>query len=148
MDQAIRDLLDAADDPIHEEEPPDLDFEALSERVARLEPKMSRIAGRTFALDDEVQDATYFCDLSFDRWIGDGWEMVFAIRFSNFGSLFTAWNPSLTERLPDALVAELVQAVSFAGFQYVPAEALDASYTGRNPAFEGATWWQRFFDYT
>ena len=62
MDQAIRELLEAADDPIHHEEPPDLDWERLGERITRLEPKLSRIAGIPFALDDTAEDATFFGD--------------------------------------------------------------------------------------
>ena len=52
-----------------------------------------------------------------------------------------------TERLPEAQVEEVVRAVSYAGFQYIPVAALDEPYTGPHPAFAGATWWRRFLDY-
>jgi hypothetical protein len=108
-----------------------------------------RIAGRAFELDDRVQDATFFADLSVQRpgpkpnWI----DTVFAVRFSYFGMLCTTWSHCETERLPDEVVEELLAAVSRAGFKYVPAEPLAAPYTGRNPAFAGSSWWIRFFDY-
>ena len=69
------------------------------------------------------------------------------VRFSNFGSLFTTWNSPHAPPLPPRVVEEVVRAVSYAGFQYVPFEALGTPYTGQNPTFNGATWWIRFFDY-
>ena len=149
MEPAVRELLDAADHPTHVEFDPDADWAAVHERVVALRPELERIAGHPFVLDDQAQDATFFADLSVHRpgpqpnWI----DTVFAVRFSHFGSLFTAWNHCQTERLPDEVVAELIAAVSRAGFRYVPASALDAPYTGRNPAFRGSSWWIRFFDY-
>jgi hypothetical protein len=149
MEQSVRELLDAADDPTHVEDDPRIDWLAIHTRVAALRPELERIAGRAFVLDDRVQDATFFADLSIQRpgtrpnWI----DTVFALRFSNFGWLFTTWSHCEAERLPDELAAELVAAVSRAGFRYVPASALDAPYTGRHPGFSGSSWWIRFFDY-
>jgi len=159
MEEALRERLEAADDPIHLEHPPELDdlspvevveyWDEINERLERLERKLSRIAGRTFVLDDEVQDATFFGDLSIDRLAEAGaFESVFVVRFSNFGSLFTAWSSPGMERLHDDVIAELVRAVSFAGFHYVPTDVLYTPYTGRHPYFAGSTWWMRFFDYT
>jgi hypothetical protein len=159
MNSAIRELLDSVDDPIHAEHPPGFDWDDLSARVERLKPKLERIAGRTLDLDDEVEAASFFGDLSTYRLTeqeaalgrrehGRVLETVFAVRFSNFGSLFTTWSVCHAERLSDELVEELVKAVSSAGFVYVPTEALDEAYAGSNPAFAGATWWERFFDYT
>jgi hypothetical protein len=42
----------------------------------------------------------------------------------------------------------LVRAVTYAGFHYARKESLRTPYAGRNPRFAGATWWERFFDYT
>ena len=67
------------------------------------------------------------------------------VRFSNFGSLFTVWSNS--DLADERAIAEIVKAVSYAGFHYVPGEALKMPYTGRNPTFKGATWDTRFFDY-
>jgi hypothetical protein len=104
MDPTVRELLDAADDPVHVEGDPRLDWNALHARVAALQPELEQIAGRRFVRDDRVQDATFFTDLSIERtgeqpnWI----DTVFAARFSNFGWLFTTWSHCEAERLPDS----------------------------------------------
>jgi hypothetical protein len=149
VDDAIRVLLEAADDPVHAYEPPDLDWDALGKRLTELRQTVSQIARRRFEVDDEVQDATYFGDIEHLRRneTSNAWEQVLAVRFSNFGSLFTTLQGSEAEPLPDQVIAEVVQAVSYAGFHYVPFDVLGEPYTGRHPAFAGSTWWHRFFDY-
>jgi hypothetical protein len=113
-----------------------------------LQPTLERIAGRPFVLDDGAQDASFFADLSIQtpgerpNWI----DTMVAVRFSNFGRLFTTWSHG-PERLPAAVEAELVAAVEAAGFRFVPPGALDEPYTGRSEVFRSTTWWIRFFDY-
>jgi hypothetical protein len=149
MEPAVRELLNAADDPVHAEGDPTLDWPAIHARVAALRPELERIAGRAFVQDNNVQDASFFTELSIQRpgpqpnWI----DTVFAVRFSGFGLLFTTWSHCEAERLPPEVAAELVGAVERAGFRYVPAAALGAPYTGRHPGFAGSSWWIRFFDY-
>ena len=148
MEPAVRELLEAADDPDHAEHPPGFDWAGLRARVAALQPVLERIAGRPFVLDDGAQDASFFADMSIQttgerpNWI----DTVFAVRFSNFGDLFTTWSHG-PERLPEAVAAKLVAAVEAAGFRFVPSEALGELYTGRYPRFRSTTWWIRFFDY-
>ena len=142
MDQAIRELLEAPDDQIHDEEPPDLDWDATQERVTRLQSKLARITGAHASMSgwSEIQDATFHSEVSL---LGKGRRVM--VRFSNFGSLFTV--SAASELVHEHVIAEIVQAVSYAGFIYVPEDALATPYTGRNPTFKGATWWGRFFDY-
>ena len=66
MDDRIRELLEAADDPIHDEEPPDLDWNALSERITRLRPKLSLIARAPASMTgwSEIQDASFHSEIS------------------------------------------------------------------------------------
>jgi hypothetical protein len=88
MESAVRKLLDGADDPDHAEHPPGFEWAALRARVTVLQPVLERIAGRPFVLEDNAQDASFFCDTSIQmpgsqpNWI----DTVFAIRFSNFGT--------------------------------------------------------------
>ena len=114
VDPAIRALLESADDPIHAEDDQKVEWEEMNERVSGLLPKLERITGQTFDLDDGVQDATYWGELAIWRssadtpeW-GEVLEAVFAVRFSNFGWLFTAWGRHPTERLPEAQVEEVI----------------------------------------
>jgi hypothetical protein len=149
MEPAVRELLDAADDPVHAEGNPALDWPAIHAAVAGLRPELERIAGRAFVQDNNVQDASFFTELSIQRPGQQPNEIdtVFAVRFSGFGRLFTTWSHCEAERLPAEVAAELVAAVERAGFRYVPAAAFDAPYTGRHPGFAGSSWWIRFFDY-
>ena len=53
MEPAVRELLDAADDPVHAEGDPTLDWPAIHARVAALRPELERIAGRAFVQDNK-----------------------------------------------------------------------------------------------
>ncbi len=149
MEQTVRDLLDAVDDLTDVEGDPGLDWPAIQTSLAALKPELEQIVGRPFVLNDKVQDATFFADLSIERlgrqpnWI----DTVFALRFSYFGRLFTTWCHCESERLPDEVAAKLVAAAERGGFRYVSALALNEAYTGRHPEFAGSSWWIRFFDY-
>src|SRR5436305_1567845 len=100
MEPVVRERLDAADDPVHAEGDPKLDWPAIHARVAALRPELERIAGRAFVQDNNVQDASFFTELSIQRpgprpnWI----DTVFAVRFSGFGLLFTTWSHCEAER--------------------------------------------------
>src|SRR5262249_56170772 len=110
MEPTVRVLLALADDPEHAEYPPGFDWSALQARVVALQPELERIAGRAFVLDDKAQDASFFGDLSIQRpgpkpnWI----DTVFAVRFSNFGDLFTTSSHSLLQHPPPTLFHPLV----------------------------------------
>src|SRR5690606_21246997 len=132
MEPAVRELLDAADDSGPAEHPPGFDWAGRRARVAALQPVLERADGRAFGLDDGAQDASFFAVLSIQT-TGERpnyIDTVFAVRFSNFGDLFTTWSYG-PERLPEAVAAELVAAVEAAGFRFIPPEALEEPYTGR-----------------
>jgi hypothetical protein len=142
-------LLQAADDATNVEFPPMFDWAGLRSQLLDLQPHLERIASRGFTLNDKVQDASFFGDLAIVK-AGEkpNWfEYVFALRFSNFGRLFTTCNSS-SEKLSPDIAARLIEAAATARFVYVEPEALDEAYAGANQVFTGATWWARFFDYT
>jgi hypothetical protein len=142
-------LLQAADDANNVEFPPNFDWAGLRSQLLDLQSNLERIASRSFTLDDKVQDASFFGDLAIVKaserpnWF----ETVFGLRFSNFGKLFTTCSSS-SEKLSPDVAARLVEAAITAGFVYVEPEALDEAYAGANQFFSGATWWERYFDYT
>ena len=148
MHQAVRERLDAADDPVEAYYPETFNWSAACDRVRAVQPVLERLVCRPFKLDTGAQDASFFADLSIHRpGPKPGWiDTVFAVRFSNFGDLFTTWAYG-PERLPEAVAAELVRAVEAVGFHFIPPAALEGAYTGRNPGFRSTTWWIRFFDY-
>jgi hypothetical protein len=149
----MRHLLEAADSPVHLEQDPALDWDAIWTRIDGLVPTLDRIAGQTFAWDTSAQDATFVADLGIfrkEQRKPDGvWcrYTVFGLRFSGFGWLFTTWSWCPLEGLSDEVAERLVQAVTAAGFHHVPEATLDEAYTGQHPGFAGSTWRIRFFDY-
>lgn len=149
MDAGIRKVLDDNDCPEPNEYPLDFDWSATQARVAALKAELERITAREFEHDDGVQDATFCADLSLERrHTGNVIETVFALRFSNFGELFTTWQCCSSESLPEDTVSRLIWEAEYAGFRFVPPEALDAPYDGRCSGFLGRSWWYRYFDYT
>jgi hypothetical protein len=148
MDHATLTILHGVDHPRQAEFPPEFDWPALRQRIIDLQPQLERIVGRPFLLDDKAQDASFFGDLTIQRPGPKPSEVdtVLAIRFSNFGNLFTTWSYG-SEQFPAPVIDSLAQVVSAAGFSYVRTEDLDEQYSGSNPVFSKTTWWARYFDY-
>ena len=89
MEQFVREILEQYDDPKNAEYPPGFVWSSFHDRLMALQPELERIADRPFVLDDQVQDASFFADLSIQRSGSQPnlIDTVFAIRFSNFGGL-------------------------------------------------------------
>ena len=148
VDPAIRELLESTDARVKGGRDPKIFWVELDKRVKRLVPKLERIADGRADLDDSAQLAAFFADLTI--WMpGSNSELgtAFTVRFSNFGWLFTTWGEYSPGRVNDTVVTEVVEAVSEAGFRFVPRSALDEPYTGRDRHFVGWSWWEVFFEY-
>jgi hypothetical protein len=139
-------LLDA-DDPVACEYPAGFDWSRAIAEVRSLKPEVERIAGRTFQLDDQVQDASFFAELAVRKPSERVIETVFSASFSCFGRLFTDWANCASERLPPQTATAIIERIRWAGFVHVSEVALALPYSGRNPVFDGQTWGNRFFDY-
>lgn len=149
MDPEFRKLLDDNDYPEADEYPPNFDWDALQARVSSLKAELERITAREFEHNDGVQDATFCADLSLERRrAGNVVETVFALRFSNFGDLFTTWHCCSSESLLENTVSRVISEAEVAGFKFVPPKALESPYDGRCSGFFGKSWWYRYFDYT
>ena len=150
----LKDLL-VADDPLQCEAPRDFDRDATLPRIRALQPALERLTGLAFQLDDRVQDASFFADLSavdpVERELPTGGraiETFIGVRFSAFDDLFTIWNASSVRPLTDEERSRVAELVSSAGFLYAPPELLELPYTGNNlPLHHLRDWWLRFFDY-
>ncbi len=147
-------LLLAGDDADHCEAPPDFDWERERERVERLKPALDVIVGREFELEDRIQDAAFFAELSilserprFDRRLGTNViDTVLGVRFSCFGHFFTVFSTAEADKIGDAEVEAVIAHIRYKGFVFVDPVTLELPYTGNNAGVRG-TWWGRYFEY-
>jgi len=145
-------LLELADHETACEFPPGFNYRASMKRVEDLKPKLNAIVGKPLELDLNVQDVSFFADLSIIEPPIYGVNMlhyVLGIRFSSFGNFFTVWSNSISEKIDDAKITEVIAETEAAGFVYVDAETLEQEYTGKNQYLTGdvGNWWRRYFDY-
>ena len=151
-DQLLATLL-PADHATGCEAPPDFEWELAMQAVRALRPIAETITGRSFEIDEQVQDASFFTDLAIyeDESSDQGGSIrhtILALRFSAFGNLFTTWSVCPDHAKLDAkMVQQLILVAEDAGLVYVCASDLDGEYTGPNLHFENTSWWTRFFDY-
>jgi hypothetical protein len=158
MKPALRTLLDLHDDATGFEVPGN-DWSAfphkqLAADVLSIQRELLESFGLAFYRDPSVQDASYHAELSIrhlqQRMMDNGSRRLvwLAIRFSNFGRLFSIRpiNPLTFHRYPVDAIRELVTSH---GWTYVPAVELEELYDGRHAGFRDGrtTWWTRFFDY-
>ena len=157
MEAIVRRLLEANDDPEGCEFPtgdPSSPPGDLAESVRSIQRTLREDLNLPMELDGCVQDASFHDELRIlhptsDR--GNGVVALFseiAIRFSNFGRLYTIHSalPSIPARYP---VDQIKAIVERHGWKYVPADQLEEVYDGRNKVLRDGrnTWWIRFFDY-
>ena len=154
MDATKLQLLEMTDDLVACEYPVNFDFRVSMQRVKALKPKLDAIAGKTFEIDENVQDASFFTELAifeeadFSSNTGKIIYTVLGIRFSSFGNLFTIWSNSVTEKLKQSKVDEIIAETERHGFVFVEVEALDEPYTGKHLHLSHLeNWWLRYFDY-
>lgn len=141
-------ILREADDPVDVEGESREGGEEAWRNVRALVPALEAILGKRLELDENVQDASFMTDIALrEETAPRVWDALVAVRFSNFGRLYTVWTSYPSWRIAPETVERIIGAVRAAGFVYVEAEELQEPYTGRNPALEGSTWWIRFFDY-
>lgn len=152
MDTEKLKLLELADHETACEFPPDFNYHASMKRVEDLKPKLNAIVGKPLELDLNVQNASFFADLFIIEppiYGGSMYHYVLGIRFSSFGNFFTVWSNSVSEKIGEAKITEVIAETEAAGFVYVDAATLEQEYTGKNQYLAGdvGNWWCRYFDY-
>jgi hypothetical protein len=158
MNPAVRALLDLHDDATGFEVPNEdwsaFPYQQLVDSVQAIQRELLEKLGLAFQRDGQVQDAAFHDELTILRSQEDGSSGVsasvlgLAIRFSNFGRLYTMRSvDSVTLNLypVDAIRA----LVASQGWTYVADADLAEVYDGRNDALRDGrtTWWTRFFYY-
>jgi len=134
-------LLRAHDESGCYEFPRDFDYKHLGGRVAACRKALSERLGRSLAIDDQVQDASFHADVILrETSTGNDTLHRSSVRFSNYGSMVSVTDADLS----GAELAIVREVVGNHDFIFVPFEILDAPYEG---AAGFASWWIRYFDY-
>ncbi len=152
MDQAVRDILTAADRLGQWEYPADdYQYRDLWADVDAIIPQLETLVGFSLDVDRNVQDASFLTDVGLLENAG-AICYKFSFRFSNFSRLFTLHGAEWQQRYDELQLSDCLELLRKNGFTYIPADALDAPYDGVNGPdnpISGSplTWWIRFFDY-
>ena len=155
MEYSIRDLLLKFDRLGEWEGPANSDWASRYSEVEATKPKIEAIVGWPLDIDRNVQDASFLTDIGlldaryYDRKTNTGaLYYIFAIRFSNFGHMFTLHGAEWEERYDELQLGTVIKLLESQDFAYIPADQLASLYDGVNePLSNGFTSWTRFFDY-
>jgi len=140
MDQAVRDILIAADRLGEWECPEDcFNRRPLWADVDAVIPQLESLVGFALDVDRDVQDASFLTDVGllddryYDRAAGVGsLYYVFSFRFSNFSRMFTLHGAEWESRYDELQIGKCIDLLRRSGFTYVPADALHSPYDGIN----------------
>ena len=141
-------LLQIHDRPGEWEQPFSFVRDIAERRFRALVPALEQLLSGPLQFEDGVyiQDASFHAQAfvpqaALRRALGPSECCV--VRFSNFGDM-VAVRPE--DALQPAVLAKLCEALTAAGYLYVPQAALDHPYTGGG--VNGIwTWWDRYFDW-
>ena len=124
-------------------------FRALGE-IHHWRPYLEGILGRRLEMDDRVQDASHFTQLSDPTCTHADWasgrQVAAGMRFSKFDRMFVIFDGGCWGAAADELRAFLAKQ----GFHEVPLAALLEPYDGQlagGPGTEDWNWFRRFFDW-
>jgi hypothetical protein len=127
---------------------------SLAESVRSVQAALRGELNLSFDRDGNVQDASFHDELRVlhpESFRANGivaFVSEIAIRFSNFGRLYTIH--SAMPEMPTGYPLDRIRAVvERHGWTYVPADELQEIYDGKNRVLRDGrnTWWIRFFDY-
>ena len=162
MEEPINKILLEVDDDIQCEWPSDFNWEKALDHVRKIKPKIEELLGCDLALDDSIQDASYFASLVILSYIppdpnlytapgverGGTYYTVIDISFSCFGNLTTiVIGDDYKDKFSDEQIISVGNLLNKNGFTYIPEKYLLEKYTGNNPYFPEATWGERYFSH-
>lgn len=145
MKQETLELLKKYDDHENWEYPSDFNWSVEIKKVEELIPYLKELIGKPIVLDDKMQDASFFAELSHDE---DLSVSGFNIRFSAFGNLFTLWQMHNSFTVTPEVKQKVIDFVSSKGFTYIDPTDLGEEYPGKEYGIPSiCTWWDRYFDW-
>ncbi|RAW02206.1 hypothetical protein [Pseudochryseolinea flava] len=152
MDKQIRDILLKFDEADRYERPSNFNYDQLKSRVINLVDRLENVFRLKFAIDDQVQDASFFCDVKipFQLVTRPRSNVEYSIRISNFGGLVTL---TFDEEYSEDVKGTIKSVLAEMNFVFIYSDDLDEDYDGSFDKFNeilGGTkpsWWIRYFDY-
>ncbi|AZZ92805.1 hypothetical protein EUZ85_19575 [Hahella sp. KA22] len=154
MNSRIHTLLLSADVRGSWEYPPDFNWESSVREIEKHKGALENIMSAELELDANAQDASFFADIYQleTSYAASGAPQAviyhFALRFSNYGRLFTLLNESACDNVEQRQLQSCIAYLEAQGYVYIPVSELDCPYDGVNAGeISPITWWTRYFDY-
>ena len=152
MRQETKNILLKLDEIDSYETPSDFNYRGIKSNVAKLLKDLIDRFDAIFSVDDQVQDASFYCDIKvpIDLVINPKPQIGYSIRISNFGQLATI---NFESEYSESTVKTIIQSLELNGFTYISADDLNEDYDGNFSDFhnllggETPSWWIRYFDY-
>jgi hypothetical protein len=152
MEKQVKDILLKFDEQGRYETPSNFNYDDLESRVSDLVSDFENVFKSKFAIDDQIQDASFFCDVRIPhelviKPIATIW---YAIRISNFGGLATM---TFDEEYSEDVKATIREVLAKRNFVFIKSADLEENYDGSFEKFyeilgeSKPSWWTRYFDY-
>ena len=134
------------------ETPTDFDYDNLILQIKKLKAELESIFNVEFKIDDQIQDASFICDLIIpDKLLIEKIsEYIFSLRFSNFGKLVTI---NGIENLNTEFIETLGIVLKKNKFIFIEPNEIYVHYDGKFENFKNIygennpSWFVRYFDY-
>ena len=136
-------LLKEHDDPVNWEWPDGFDYKAATAKFAAFVELLEVEFDAKLTLESgvKIQDASFHSQV----FVSPAGSDRFVIRFSNFGEMVAINDDA---NVDSAVFQKLLKMFLDHGYNYIPSDVLNESYSGSNPGVDGIeTWWIRFFDH-
>lgn len=152
MNTETRNILLEFDEQGRFETPSKFDYETLVNRVAKMANDLKQHFGLTFKIDNQVQDASFYCDIRIPHKLvlKPRPTLGYSVRISNFGGLATI---NFEEEYSTETISTFKEILERHDFIYISYDKLDNDYDGQFENFkeilggEVPTWQIRYFDY-
>jgi hypothetical protein len=133
------------------ETPTDFDYDDLIFQIEKLKTELETLFNSEFKIDDQIQDASFICDLIIpEKILIKSSEYRHSIRFSNFGKLVTI---NGIENLNSNSLQIIQSELKKYEFIFLEPDEIDVDYDGKFESFKtiysghNSTWFERYFDY-
>jgi hypothetical protein len=145
-------ILEKFDEVSRFENPSNFNYMKLVSQVKKLKSELEQVFKLEFVIDDQVQDASFYCDLIIPDALITNKNIYqrLSIQISNFGSLATL---NYEKQYLEGVKPIIIKALSNTGFIFLESADLDDEYDGNFKEFAQilgvgkVTWRTRYFDY-